>query len=387
MSGRLILMGSGEIAPTMVGTHRRGIASAGASEVVILDSPFGFQENVGQLTEKLAGYFTVSLVVRPMVASLRRPDASPGERERFLAGIRDARYVFAGPGSPSYAMKVWGEIPLAGALERVVRSGGTVCLASAAAVTSGAKAIPVYEIYKVGADPYWLEGLDLLGRLGLRFTVVPHWNNAEGGNHDTGRCFIGDRRLRVLQRELDHPILGIDEHTAATFDFQARSMIVSGRGSVTLRTGRDLTFESGAEVGFDSLAEHAGPAAESSPDQGAPGGGRPVDVAAALAERDLDLALERLLALEESAAGDPDDRVQLRDGLVRVVDAARRGLADPREAIAPFVDLLLELRASARADGRFEEADGIRKALASRDIEVRDTPGGAVWMQRGEPKG
>lgn len=164
-------------------------------------------------------------------------------------------------------------------------------------------------------------------------------------------------------------------------------MIVSGRGSVTLRTGRDLTFESGAEVGFDSLAEHAGPAAESSPDQGAPGGGRPVDVAAALAERDLDLALERLLALEESAAGDPDDRVQLRDGLVRVVDAARRGLADPREAIAPFVDLLLELRASARADGRFEEADGIRKALASRDIEVRDTPGGAVWMQRGEPKG
>jgi cysteinyl-tRNA synthetase len=51
------------------------------------------------------------------------------------------------------------------------------------------------------------------------------------------------------------------------------------------------------------------------------------------------------------------------------------------------VDILLELRASARAAGRFEEADHIRDALASRHIEVRDTPDGAVWMQRGEQKG
>ena len=54
MAGRLVLMGSGELAPTMVSTHRRTLEAVGASEVVLLDTPFGFQENVEQLTDKLA---------------------------------------------------------------------------------------------------------------------------------------------------------------------------------------------------------------------------------------------------------------------------------------------------------------------------------------------
>jgi cyanophycinase-like exopeptidase len=380
VTGRIILMGSGEVAPTMVATHRRGITAAGASEVLILDSPFGFQENVEQLTEKLAEYFRVSLVVRPIVATLRRPDATAGERERFLAAIRAARYVFAGPGSPSYAIRVWEQVPMAGALEHVVRSGGTVCLASAAAVTAGAESIPVYEIYKVGVDPYWLPGLGLLGRLGLPVTVVPHWNNAEGGNHDTSRCYIGERRLRMLSQDLDQPILGIDEHTAATLDFQSRVMSVSGRGSVTLRAGGEFVVESGSEVSFDALLDRAGAPLGSITDPPHAVEDASLDVAAALAARDIPLTLERLLALEERSAGDPEHRIRLRDALVRVVDAARRGVADPREQIAPYVDVLLDLRAGARAEKRYAESDRIRDALASLGIEVRDTPDGAVWM-------
>ena len=38
-------------------------------------------------------------------------------------------------------------------------------MGSAAAVTLGGFAVPVYEVYKVGADPEWVEGLDLLREL------------------------------------------------------------------------------------------------------------------------------------------------------------------------------------------------------------------------------
>ena len=76
-------------------------------------------------------------------------------------------------------------------------------MASAAALTLGVATIPVYEIYKVGEDPHWLEGLDLLGpATGLRAAVVPHYDNAEGGNHDTRFCYMGERRLQALEAAL-----------------------------------------------------------------------------------------------------------------------------------------------------------------------------------------
>jgi len=75
-------------------------------------------------------------------------------------------------------------------------------MASAAALTLGRYTIPVYEIYKVGEAPRWLEGLDLLTPIGLPVAVVPHYDNAEGGNHDTRFCYLGEHRLRMLEDEL-----------------------------------------------------------------------------------------------------------------------------------------------------------------------------------------
>ena len=76
----------------------------------------------------------------------------------------------------------------------------------------------MYEIYKVGDDPHWLDGLDLLGRRpACAAAVVPHYDNAEGGTHDTRFCYMGERRLRGLERELpdDVFVLGVDGHTGA----------------------------------------------------------------------------------------------------------------------------------------------------------------------------
>ena len=51
-AGRLILMGSGEVSGRLVATHRLGNEAVGAREVLVLDTPYGFQENAPLLSER-----------------------------------------------------------------------------------------------------------------------------------------------------------------------------------------------------------------------------------------------------------------------------------------------------------------------------------------------
>ena len=134
-------------------------------------------------------------------------------------------------------------------------------MASAAALTLGVVTIPVYEIYKVGEAPSWLPGLDLLAAAtGLRAAVVPHYDNAEGGNHDTRFCYMGERRLRILEGQLPPGtfILGVDSHTALVLDLDRGTAAVAGLGGVTVRVdGRSSVIPSGSEVSIDALAAAA----------------------------------------------------------------------------------------------------------------------------------
>ena len=84
-------------------------------------------------------------------------------------------------------------------LTQCVTNGGCLVAASAAALTVGRLTLPVYEIYKVGHDLHWVEGMDILGQFGFDLVVIPHWNNAEGGTHDTRFCFMGEPRFRRLE--------------------------------------------------------------------------------------------------------------------------------------------------------------------------------------------
>jgi cysteinyl-tRNA synthetase len=68
--------------------------------------------------------------------------------------------------------------------------------------------------------------------------------------------------------------------------------------------------------------------------------------------------------------------------VTRLGDAAVGGLADPRSAVGPLIETLLELRASARAERRFETSDLIRDRLDAHGVEVRDTADGAEWDLR-----
>ena len=167
--------------------------------------------------------------------------------------------MFAGPGSPSYALAHWRAGPVAAGLrDRVLAGHGMTVLASAAAATAGQFTVPVYEIYKAGGAPRWLPGLDLLGTLGLNVALIPHYDNAEGGRYDTRHCYLGMRRLAAMERELpaDAAVLGVDEHTAMLIDLRAEDIEIRGRGGVTVRrSGDSIVLPSGTRLSMADLRD------------------------------------------------------------------------------------------------------------------------------------
>ena len=420
MTRLLTIMGSGETAPTMVKPHREmferldasGLVPASGLSAVVLDTPFGFQENAPELSQKTVEYFRTSLrrEVVP-IGLLRTETMSAVEKERAFTAVRSAQFVFAGPGSPTYALRQWQQTPVPALLAEKLRTGGSVTFASAAALTLGLRTVPVYEVYKAGSDPYWLEGLDLLSELGLPVAVIPHYNNAEGGHHDTRFCYMGERRLQMLEAELPDGafVLGVDEHTGVVLDLDADTATVVGLGVLTVRRdGVSTEIPSGQTVPIDVLRNGPGAAGAhtvvsaapvetvAAPAPAASGVSLGADVdrldaefAAALERRDADAAVAAVLELDEamvawstdSLQSDEMDRARalLRSMVVRLGEATRRGLVDPREIIAPFVDVAVAVRAEVRAAKRYDLSDQIRDGLAAAGVEVRDTPAGQEW--------
>ena len=416
----LTIMGSGETAPTMMKPHRDLIARLpGTPNAVVLDTPYGFQENAPELAGRAVEYFRKSVGHPIEVAGLTRlHDEDPLTVEQGLDRIRRADYLFAGPGSPTYALRQWAGTAVPDIVRAKMRTGGAVTFASAAALTLGRYTVPVYEIYKVGEEPYWLDGLDVLGEIGLNVAVIPHYDNAEGGHHDTRFCYLGERRLRLLEERLpeDAHVIGVDEHTGVVLDIDANTATVIGNGTVTVRVrGESVVHRSGAVISIDQLRDPkraigaASPTVVSATTAPAGDGGSIDQSAAASLAGDTERCLRAFdEALAAGRAGDAAraaldletairnwsaDTLQstdmdnahsaLRSMIVRLGDAAVGGLADPRDVIGPYIGVLLELRAAVRADKRYDLSDLIRDRLAAVDVEVRDTPQGVEWVLRG----
>ena len=412
----LTIMGSGETAPTMVTTHRMLAAKLPKpARATLLDTPYGFQENAPELATKAVEYFSTSINITLDVAGLTQMiGADALAVEHGLQLVADAHYVFAGPGSPTYALRQWAGTPLAGLLTKKLRDGGIVTFASAAALTLGRFTLPVYEIYKVGEEPRWLEGLNILGEVGINAALIPHYNNAEGTNHDTRFCYMGERRLSMLERELpdDVYVLGVDEHTGVVIDVDAQTATVVGKGVLTIRVkGMSTEIASGEVLPLDRLrnpvasSKTGGSSAVPSNDAVIDTATKPADTfdsnlrqatdrlndafAQAIAAGDADAAARAALDLDEAITGWSIDTLQsddasyarsvLRSMITRLAGAATGGLRDPREVVGPFVQVLLDLRVQVRADKRFDLSDMIRDRLAEISVEVRDTPQGAEW--------
>jgi peptidase E len=416
----LAIMGSGETAPTMVTTHRR-LTSLLPSPIkaVVLDTPYGFQENAPELATKAVEYFKTSINVDLVVAGLVRLHdthiaADPVAIERGLRALSDADYIFAGPGSPTYALRQWSGSSVARIMIDKLNNGGIVTFASAAALTLGKATVPVYEVYKVGQDVQALEGLDILSSIGINAALIPHYDNTEGANHDTRFCYLGEARLQMFESLLDPDtyVLGVDEHTGLIIDIDAATATVVGNSNVTIRlrsesfvypTGSVIPLSllqsptslltgsgevsSSQSVATTPVATSTQPAQANSLDAVLAESIQQFDQA--MQQRDALAAVRAVLSLEQSMQDWSIDTLQsdvlvrargtLRSMISQLGDAAVGGVRDPREVVAPFVEAMLSVRATVRAEKRFDLSDIIRDVFASLNIEVRDTPAGVEW--------
>ena len=420
----LAIMGSGETAPTMVTTHRKLTSLLPQPvQAVVLDTPYGFQENAPELASRAQDYFHTSINVEIEIAGLVRLHdthiaADPVQIERGLRRVANADYIFAGPGSPTYALRQWSGSPVASIITGKLQTGGIVTFASAAALTLGKATVPVYEVYKVGQDVERLDGLDILSAIGINAAVIPHYDNAEGGNHDTRFCYLGQARLEMFETMLDNDtyVLGVDEHTGLVIDIDAQEATVVGNGGVTLRLrSQSFVYPTGSVLPFSLLqnpfhlldpgssatsTKTARIASTESPVQDAPTTSAPSSLEQslqqasqefeeAMKDRDAEGAVRAALALEQAMVdwkadtlqGDVSDRCRatLRSMMSQLGDAAVSGVRDPRDVVSPYIEAMLAVRAIVRAEKRFDLSDIIRDAFASLNIEVRDTPQGAEW--------
>lgn len=408
--GMIVLMGSGELTATMVEVHKELLGRFGpAAKAVFLDTPAGFQLNVDQISQKAQDYFQTHIRQSLAVASFKSNDSiSPFEAEQAYQTLREADFVLIGPGSPTYAVREWQQSAIPQILTGRIRDGGCLVAASAAALTVGRATLPVYEIYKVGQDLHWADGMDILKDFGFNLVVIPHWNNAEGGTHDTRFCFMGEPRFGQLVSLLpeDVAILGLDEHTACILDLENNEAAIKGIGQVTLQhAGHQIIFKTGDRFSLEVL-------------RGTDRGGNWQPTSLVKDDSETDSALEAdafwdqihrleavfyeglethearkttnaLLELDRmiwKAQQDLENEefiIQARDTLRELIAVlGTRLAAAPRsetDCLAPLVQQLLDLRETFRRQKQFEEADAIRDSLQRADIVIEDTKTGSRW--------
>jgi len=232
-------------------------------KIAILETPAGFELNSDQVAGRVAEFMQNRLQnYNPQIdvipARKRGTDFSPDDPE-ILKPLLTADMIFMGPGSPTYAVRQLRDSLAWNILRARHRLGATLVFASAATISIGAWALPVYEIFKVGEDVHSVPGLNLFADFGLSLSFIPHWNNAEGGiDLDTSRCFVGLDRFKQWCDTLpsENAILGLDEHTGIILDFQAGECQVLGVSSVSLvRECDPEIYATGSIIALNELGE------------------------------------------------------------------------------------------------------------------------------------
>lgn len=338
--GPVAIFGSGEISASGRRVYdwlfRR---SSQPIRVSVLETPAGFQPNSAQVAQKVGDFMRHNLQNhRPqvdIVPARSRESPFSTEDEGVISPILSSNVIFMGPGSPTYMVRQLRDSLAWHTVVACHRQGAALVLASAAAIAVGARSLPVYEIYKAGADLQWCSGLDLFAPYGLSLVFVSHWNNTEGGaDLDTSRCYMGQARFNRLMEMLPHDasIVGIDEHTALLVDPAEEQCRVMGRGSVTLlKQGKEDRYSAGQTFAIAEL----GPFHKVEPQRGIP----------------------------------PDvwERVE-----------AARGNGCSSSTPPPSADVLalVELREKARTRGDWQTSDALRDQILSSGWKITDTSSG-----------
>ncbi len=408
--GTIALMGSGEMTSTMVEVHKELLAGLTVPrDTVFLDTPAGFQLNVDQLSQRAVEYFRTQVQQDMSIATYKSKElTAPYEAEQAFHTLREAGFILIGPGSPTYAVREWVQSPIPEILINRVEAGGCLVAASAAALTVGRFTVPVYEVYKVGQELHWVEGMNILEHFGFDLVVVPHWNNAEGGTHDTRFCYMGEARFKKLESMLpqDVSIIGLDEHTACLMDLDREEAVIKGIGRVTLRRlGLERAFEKGDRVPLDLLrGEAVGQDWKAATQEERAAGPTPETLDRSfwekiheieesfhkgLEDHELKKTTNALLELDRTIWQAKEDlesdefisqaRDILREMIVTLGVKLESSPKSKEDSMAPLLDKLVDLREKYRGNRQWEEADAIRDTLMQADIVIEDTKNASRW--------
>ena len=231
--------------------------------IALLETPAGFELNSAQVVGKVGEFMKTRLqnykpVVDIVPARKKSSDFSPDDPE-IIKPLLYANMIFLGPGSPTYAIRQLKDTLAWDVIRARHRLGATLIFASAATISVGAHALPVYEIYKVGQDVHMVDGLNFFSDFGLHVSFIPHWNNAEGGvDLDTSRCFVGMDRFNEWCNLVpdENVTLGLDEHTGIIMDFETSTCEISGVSSVSLVSDCDpVMHPAGAKFSLSEIGE------------------------------------------------------------------------------------------------------------------------------------
>jgi cyanophycinase-like exopeptidase len=335
--GQIAFLGSGETS-LAGGRVFESLARSLAQplRIAVLETPAGFELNSHQVAGRVADFLKTRLanytpIIDVVSARKRGTPFSPDEAE-IVRPLLYADLIFMGPGSPTYATRQLKDSLAWEIIRARHRLGATLAFASAATISIGAWALPVYEIYKVGEEVHTKTGLNLFADYGMQLSFIPHWNNADGGDElDTSRCFIGMERFDLWCKAVpeDNTTIGLDEHTGLIIDFANGICEVNGVSSVSLiRDCDSKMYPAGAKFQLSELGELKLP--------------------------------------------DPLQRGIRPDVWDRVVNAPPPEENKPSEKVLE----LFELRRQARADKQWAESDRLRDQISAFGWTVQDTKEG-----------
>jgi len=232
----LVLFGSGETSSVGRSVHEYVLKKIGKSgvQIALITTPAGFQPNVARVYGEIAEFFERSLAnFHPKVSIVYANDRNDANNKEIIKPILEADYIFTGPGSPTYAASHLSDTLLINYIKKRVQEGASLSLASAAAIAFSKYCLPVYEIYKVGSILYWEKGLDFYSEVHNELTVIPHFNNTEGGEKtDTSCCYMGVERFNKLLEKLPvgEDLISIDEQTAYVINLTSGENRTLGKG-------------------------------------------------------------------------------------------------------------------------------------------------------------
>ncbi|MBN2116962.1 MAG: hypothetical protein JW730_10335 [Anaerolineales bacterium] len=262
--GQIAFLGSGETSLAggrIFETLARNIN--GPLRIALMETPAGFELNSAQVVGRVGDFMQTRLqnykpIVDVIPARKKNSAYSPDDLE-IVKPLLYANMIFMGPGSPTYAIRHLKDTLAWDIVRARHRLGATLVFASAATISVGAHALPVYEIYKVGQDVHAVDGLNLFADFGLHVSFIPHWNNADGGaDLDTSRCFMGMERFAEWCDLLpaENQTVGLDEHTGLIIDLESGLCEVSGVSSISLvRECDPEMYPSGSKFPLNELGE------------------------------------------------------------------------------------------------------------------------------------